>query len=88
MAVNEGGALILGGLGACSVHEEVVTEAKALVRMRFHDVFIKPSWPIAALSRWTHISQGLKRVTLGCAMGRGLPIPPELCFDFLVQSAF
>ena len=33
-------------------------------------LFINRVWNTAALSRWTHITETLKRVTLGCAMGR------------------
>ena len=36
-------------------------------------LFIKRCWNAAALSRWTHITESLKRVVLGCAMGRILP---------------
>ena len=37
-------------------------------------LFVHRAWKAAALSRWTHISEALKKVVLGCLLGRIVPL--------------
>ena len=48
--------------------DDVVVNATVLLQ----NVLIGRAWPIAALSRWTHVVEGLKKIVFGAALGNVL----------------
>lgn len=44
-------------------------EAVTVVCSKLHNVLFSKAWPVAVLSRWTHVVEALKRVTFGAALG-------------------